>query len=145
MTAYATLDELQVRFGVQEMLGIADRDLDGMVDTAVVTAAIEAASNLIDSYIGQRYALPLDTVPGTLKAACQDLARYELYTMEPTAIVKQRRDQAVAWLKDLAAGRAALDAAAVTPPAPADGTQSGVQILSEPGDRRVSRAELRRL
>lgn len=142
MPAYTTQDELLVRFGPDELLAIADRDLDGVVDAAVVTAAIAAAANTIDSYIGTRYALPLATVPGAIAKVAQDLARYELYTVEPLKIVTDRRDAAIAWLKDIAAGRAALDMPA---PLAADASQSGNEVLFDGGDRGMSRAELRSL
>jgi phage gp36-like protein len=142
MTAYTTQDELLVRFGADELLATADRDGDSTIDADVVTAAIAAAGDTIDSYIGTRYALPLATVPGALRKVAQDLARYELYTVEPLGIVVDKRDAAVAWLKDISAGRAALDVPA--PPA-ADPAQSGSEVLFVPGDRRSSREELRKL
>ena len=142
MSAYCTQADLIARFGEEELLTNADRDGDQEIDAAVVTAAIEAASSIIDSYIGARYALPLPTVPATLKSICEDLARHALYTVEPMKIVVDNRDAAIARLKDISKGVAILDV-----PAPAPAEASGVvdRIRYEPGDRRVSRAELRKL
>lgn len=142
MPAYCTLDDLTARFGLDELKANADRDLDGTVDQAVVDAAIAAATATIDSYIGTRYALPLATVPSAVQKVCEDLARYELHTVEPTKLVTDKRDQAIAWLKDIAAGRASLDVPA--PPA-APASQTGNEIRFDPGDRLVSRSELRKL
>ncbi|HZP98039.1 MAG TPA: DUF1320 domain-containing protein [Reyranella sp.] len=142
MTAYTDQSELTTRFGAEELLGIADRDGDGTIDADVVTQAIAAAQATIDSYIGTRYALPLVTVPATVKKVCQDLARYELYTIEAPKAVSDKYDQAIAWLKDISAGRASLDAPA---PAAADSTQSGNTILLKGTDRRMSRHQLRKL
>ena len=57
-------------------------------------------------------------------------------------IVVDNRDAALARLKDISRGVAILDV-----PAPAPAETSGVvdRIRYEPGDRRVSRAELRKL
>lgn len=139
---YATADNLTVRFGPDEMLAIADRDGDAVIDADVVAAALAKASTLIDSYIGARYALPLPSTPAVLKGICEDLARYDLYTVEPTQIVRDNRDAAIALLKDISRGLATLD---VPAPAAADPASSGVQILFDGGDRGVSRAELRKL
>lgn len=142
MSAYCTLDDLITRFGADEVKGNADRDGDGIVDADVVAAAIAAASSIIDGYIGARYALPLVSVPATLKSICEDLARHALTTVEPMKIVIDNRDAAIARLKDISRGIAVLD---VPSPAPADPASSGLQILFEPGDRSMSRAELRKL
>jgi phage gp36-like protein len=142
MSAYCTQENLLVRFGSAELLGIADRDGDGVVDADVVTSAIETASSIIDSYIGTRYALPLVTVPATLKAICEDLARHALYTVEPMKIVTDNRDAAIARLKDISRGIASLD---VPTPPPASFSDSGIQIMVDGLDRSTSRAELRKL
>lgn len=142
MSAYCTPSDLVVCFGPAELLAVADRDLDGVVDAAVVASAIETASSIIDSYIGTRYALPLATVPATLKAICEDLARHALYTVEPMKIVIDNRDAAIARLKDIARGIASLDVPA--PPA-ASSSESGIEIRVDGLDRSTSRAELRKL
>lgn len=142
MSAYCTQENLLVRFGSAELLGIADRDGDSVVDVAVVTAAIETASSIIDSYIGTRYALPLPSVPATLKAICEDLARHALYTVEPMKIVVDNRDAALSRLRDISRGVASLD---VPPPPPASSSDSGIQIMVDGLDRSTSRAELRKL
>lgn len=140
MPAYTTQSELVTRFGQEEILGLANDD--GTIDAAVVTAAIGAAGATIDSYIGTRYALPLATVPARVATVAQDMARYELYTIEAPKAVKDKYDAAIAWLKDVSAGRAALDVPA--PPA-ADSSQSGNVIRLKGEDRFTSREELRKL
>ena len=142
MPAYCTLDDLVARFGESELLGNADRDGDGIADAEVVTAAIGAASSIIDSYIGARYALPLVTVPATIKSICEDIARHALTAVEPMKIVVDNRDDAIARLKDISRGIAILD---VPAPAPAPASSSAIEILYESGDRSASRAELRKL
>lgn len=142
MPAYTTQDALILRFTVEELKATAGRGEDGEIDAAVVTKAIVDATSTVDSYIGARYALPLATVPDQIKSAAEDLARYQLYTVECPTLVKERRDQAIAWLKDISAGKATLGVPTL---APAEAAQSGTDIRFCPGDRRTSRAELRKL
>jgi phage gp36-like protein len=138
---YCTLDDLIARFGA-EITSLADRDGDGQADTAVVAKAIATGTARINSYIGARYALPLATVPDEIRTACENLARAELYTAELLDAVKAQRDDTIAWLRDIASGKAILDAPA---PAAADSSQTGNTILFDGGDRNVSRSELRKL
>ncbi len=143
MTAYCTQADLVALFGEAELLALTDRTGVGTIDAAVVAGAITKASDLIDGYIGARYALPLSTVPPLLKGFCEDIARHALYTVERPKNVDDARDAAVSYLKDVAAGRASLGAAVT--PAPAPASASGTEILFEPGDRGMSREELRKL
>lgn len=143
MSTYCTQADLVARFGESELIANSDRADAGTVDAAVVAGAIGKASDLIDGYIGARYALPLASVPSLLKGFCEDLARHFLYTVERPKNVDDARDAAIAYLKDVAAGRASLGAA--VPPAPAPAGASGTEILFEGGDRGMSRAELRKL
>ena len=107
---YATLQDLLDRFGEDELLQVADRDDDGVIDTAVADSALKDAEELIDSYIARRYRLPLASVPASLVRATANIARYFLYKDEPTEAAQKGYDQAITWLKDIAAGRALLDA-----------------------------------
>lgn len=139
---YCTQDDLVARFGQSELTANTDRSDTGTIDATVVAAAIEKATGTIDSYIGARYALPLQSTPSKLKSICEDLARQALFTTERPKIVDDDAAAAIAWLKDISAGRASLD---VPTPAAADATETGNEILVDAGDRRVSRAALREL
>lgn len=143
MSAYCTQADLVARFGAAELIANTDRVDAGTIDSDIVDGAIAKASDLIDGYIGGRYALPLETVPPLLKGFCEDIARHALYTVERPKNIDDARDAAVAYLKDVALGRASLGAA--VPPAAAPASASGTEILFEPGDRGMSRAELRKL
>ena len=65
----------------------------------------------IDSYAGGRYTLPL-AGSGQVKDLCLRIAIYRLYANRqkqiPETVVKDR-DDAIALLKDVAAGKASLD------------------------------------
>jgi|Deesub1362B_J571_1020462.scaffolds.fasta_scaffold00591_26 phage gp36-like protein len=88
----------------------------GIIEWAKVDKAIQDASALIDSYIGVRYTLPLESIPLILKKICKDITIYELYQqrVSENAIsevpegVRKRYEQAVAFLKDIASGNATL-------------------------------------
>jgi len=107
---YCTQNDLLNQLTQAELVQLTDDAGSGNVDTAKVDAAIAAASATIDAYAGARYTLPLQASE-KVKQLCVDLAIYELEKRrrrlrEATA---SARDAALAFLRDLAAGRAVLD------------------------------------
>jgi len=117
---YATQQDLIDRFGNDELLQLADRDLDDAVDAAVVDGALADADELINTYIRKQYKLPLATAPDRLVKLAADIARYNLHEEVPTEHVTKAYDDALKFLKDIAAGRAELDVAGVEPEAQGD-------------------------
>jgi len=120
---YATVADLLAAFGEQEVIALTDReeridsDNVGTVDAAVALEALERASSEANTYLAARYQLPLSSTPKALVAVVCDMARYRLTggeTTETTPIATRYR-AAVAWLKDVAAGRAVLPDVAATP------------------------------
>jgi len=112
--AYATRTDL-TRFGLPSsaLTGVADATQD---------AALEAASDVADSYMRSRYELPLTGYGDDLKRAVCGLAAWDLLTTrgyDPNSggdeAVKLRHDAALAWLKDVAAGRAHVSGGLTTP------------------------------
>lgn len=112
--AYATRTDLY-RLGIRSdaLFGIATTDQD---------AALEAASDVADSYMRSRYALPLTGYGDDLKSAVCKLAAYELLRArgyDPTAngdeSLKNGRDEAVSWLKDVGSGKAHVSGGNTTP------------------------------
>lgn len=107
--AYATLAQLQTAFGAAEVLAVADRDHNGVLDTGVVEAALARADAVIDSYLASRYSTPIsDTVPVAILNIALDLARYWLYDDAAPERVQDAYTEAVAWLKDVATGKVVL-------------------------------------
>src|SRR5574341_2268782 len=107
---YANSQDISDRYG-QGVLDAIDRDGNGLPDLAAVDRALADASALMDTYLSQRYALPLPLAPEALKRACVDIALYQV-VREGTAAAEDYRlryEDAIAWLRDLAAGKAALD------------------------------------
>lgn len=94
--------------------------------STTVSQCIDTASGMIDSYLAVRYELPLSytTTPQTLVAVCTKLAIYRLYARGVQGVptnVKDEYDEAKQWLKDVAAGRAAL------------GVMDGAEVAQEIG------------
>lgn len=81
----------------------------GSLSTDQQDAALAAASDKIDSYIGGRYALPLSAWGADITAACCRLAVWDLLNVrgfppQPTAgdeAVRLRAEETIAWLRDV--------------------------------------------
>lgn len=85
--------------------------------------ALEAQSDLADSYLVQRVSVPLDAAVAAaspLPGYVCDLARYALATRPGTRTkaVTDDRDTALAWLRDVSKGRAGLSGLAGETAAP---------------------------
>lgn len=111
---YADSSQMTARFGTTELARITDKENATTLDIAVLNDALDDASAEIDGYIGARYSLPLTSVPERLVIVCCDIARWYLYDEMPTDIVKERYENAIRFLRDVAAGKAVLE---VDPPA----------------------------
>ena len=127
---YATPLDLEQRFGAAELIQQTDLTGAGVANPDTLARALDDASALIDGYLASRYPLPISTPPALLVTLCCDLARYALYIDAAPEVVEKRRDAAVATLRDIAAGRVALDVgqAGASTPAP-----SGLAEVVRPG------------
>ena len=76
--AYATQQNMIDRYGDDQLLIVADRDNDSVVDAAVIEQALLDATAEIDTYVAAKYALPLSTVPTVLTRLCVDISMYRL-------------------------------------------------------------------
>lgn len=126
--SYAALSDLIARAGVAEIYQIADRDRDQVPDQDVVDAALEGADNLVNGYIGVKYGLPLAAVPDLVRTWAISIARYILHRNGAPENVAQDYKDAIAALKDVAAGRIALPVASGGAALPA---AAGGQVMSE--------------
>ena len=93
------------------------RELDQVLATngdasLAFARAAEDATETIDSYLaaipGRTFALPLTVPPAKIVGVAADLTRYELWAQRASEEVRNRRDQAVEYLKDLVRGDAVL-------------------------------------
>ncbi|MBR0681915.1 DUF1320 domain-containing protein [Roseomonas eburnea] len=133
---YATIADLTESFGESEAtrLTAPEGDLDGPVVEAKVTRALTDATDLIDSYLARRYAVPLVApIPPAIVRACAVLARYQLAhgeQREPTEQMRLERKDTIAWLERLAEGSAVLPGAV-----PAAGSSgAGAMVSDRPRD-----------
>lgn len=107
---YATQADMIDRFDEAEVIALADRDLDGVIDASIVTVAIDSAGREIDGYISGRFTLPLSTVPELLTDICCDIARYRLCggAVQTTDEVRDRYKDAVKMLGMIRDGKMTL-------------------------------------
>jgi phage gp36-like protein len=118
--AYATIGDMVMRFGEAEMIRATTPD--GAEAVAIVPAKIEAAlsdaSAIIDTYLRNRYKVPLDVPPPEINRACCYMARYDVSTggeRQASEQVQKDRDTVIAWLGKIAAGTVVLDLKEVAP------------------------------
>lgn len=124
--SYASPADFAARYGTAELLALADRDHDGVADAGVVEAALDAACTLADGYLRGRYALPVLVPPPDLLAVVLDLARAQLYTLDPPQVVTDRDAAARRWLAAVASGAVQLD----LPPAAAPAAAGLVELVN---------------
>jgi len=132
MPRYLEIAELKSLRGEAEILRLAGVTASDP-DTAL-TAAIQQAEAEATSYLLPRYRQTLPTLPGAapdiLKAKVAVLAHRKLITSGQLAPALQaEHDQALAWLRDVARGAAALDLATAPP---VDDTTPGVLASAGP-------------
>lgn len=118
MSTYCTSAGMADRYGTNEM---------GQFTAPAVTRAIADAGDEIDAFVGSRYTLPLATVPPLLERLACDIARFRLYSAEPTDEVRQRYEDAVSTLRAVATGTASLGVAPADAPTAAPG---GVSVAA---------------
>ncbi|GEO82274.1 phage protein Gp36 family protein [Pararhodospirillum oryzae] len=102
--AYATPDDYIAAVGAAEAEDHAPA-VGGGIDTARLTARLDAASDEIDGYLGGRYVLP----EGRARAVCVALARYRMAAdAQPDGRVGKDYADATQYLRDVVAGKTAL-------------------------------------
>ena len=137
---YATQQDVIDTYGQEALTVAADRDGDGVADPGVADKALADASELMDSYLGKRYDLPLPTVPEVLKPVCVDIALYRMSQGPATLTdeIKDRYRAALRWLERVADGKVSLGLPDSPPSA-----GGGVHVESAP--RQFTRANLKGL
>lgn len=94
-------------------------------DTARAQRALDAATRLIDGYVGARYSLPLNPSPLLLTDLCADIARHELYADHPPDEVRKRFEDAERQLVRISRGELSLGVADGSTPPTRNGARSG--------------------
>ncbi|HAE47586.1 gp436 family protein [Tistrella sp.] len=137
MPHYATLDDLVLAAGQEEINQIADRDGSGAPDPEAVEAALTRADSIINGYVAGRYALPLAEVPALVRTWAVAIARYSLhrYDLDKESRPRVDYEDAMRDLRDLAAGKVTLPIADGSQPAQAGG---GTVMAAHPRRPRFS-------
>jgi phage gp36-like protein len=107
---YATRQDLAQHYGQDEI-----DQRESMLGASAVDTALIGADALIDGYLATRYSLPLSDVPANLVQFAAAIARYKLLGDAATERARLDYQDAVQWLKDVAAGRVQLQASAPVP------------------------------
>lgn len=122
---YATQAEFEDKFGTELTIELTNLENPSAVavDTDVFGRSQVDGDALIDSYLAVRYALPLSSNPPILRLIALDIYRYLLAHNANEADVRQRYEDALRMLQQIANGTLKLaveeidDAAAVGAPA----------------------------
>jgi phage gp36-like protein len=140
-----TLDDLKNALPQDVLLYLVDEEGAGTLSPdgeARAQAALREAWGEVESYLAQRYALPLPTLPEVLRAKAVDIAVYRLMMRRgirpgsPDEAVVERYRAAVSFLRDVATGKASLPLPPTSQPAQPKG---GAKIR---GERTFSRKSL---
>lgn len=115
---YIAKQDLIDELGQSMLVKLTDDAGTGVINDTRVNKAIDFASGIFDSYARSRYSLPVP-VTTLVKALNLDLAVFHLYkarTSIAEGVYKVKQDaynEALKTLRDIAAGKAALDVPAV--------------------------------
>lgn len=121
---YCTLSDLEdavTHRRLVETTNDEDPTATGEVVTSKVDAAIAAAGDMIDGFVGKRHPLPLPTVPEILRRVAVDLSLYYLFSrvrdLSDTDSILRRKKDAEKLLERIRDGEVSLgiSAAAVAP------------------------------
>ncbi|MCF6246916.1 MAG: DUF1320 domain-containing protein [Desulfobacula sp.] len=126
---YCTLDDIFGGIDEEDVIAYTDDFESGIVNIDNVNKAITGADALINSYIAKRYSVPVDPVTDMIKDLAVDIAIYKICSRR-SAAPEERRDKyedAVRYLKEIASGKAILPEAAA---APSDSSDHTVSISS---------------
>ncbi len=138
--AYATLADLEPWIDADTLIRLTDDGGIGVVDTSVVDTVLEAASLEIDGYLGGRYTLPLDPVPGIIGKLCVDITGYLLHVRReeaPGDYWENQYKNAIAFLDKVGRGQISLGAA------DPEGTGTGSEVRIASQDRVFDRTKLK--
>lgn len=111
---YATTQDIIDLYGREFVEVVALRpdeaSLTEPATAAAITDALAQATSEADSYIAQRYATPVANRPRVLEVHVINIACHHLAATQDrmTEIIRQRYEDAMRWLKDVAAGKAKL-------------------------------------
>lgn len=143
--AYATNSDVQQRLGTALYVQLTDDAGSGSADEAVVTEARAYAEAEVNSYLGRRFAVPVDTsthaeLAALLRSMTLDLVEHRLHARRPPVPpdIVQKRSSAVHWLEAAARGNVVLPAMTEV----AGNSATGVEGQVTGAPRRATRVTL---
>lgn len=116
--AYIELQDLIDELGEGLLVELTDDNDTGEINENVISKAIDYAVGTFEAYARTRYSLPVPATP-LVKTRCLDLAIYKLFRKRAELdegvfkVKKTAHDETISFLKDMQAGRAALDIPAI--------------------------------
>lgn len=105
---YTSLSQLEKRINPQNILRLADDDIDGVADEQVINQAIADADAVIDAYLRNRYDVPFSTVPDIIESISAVISINNLYARRKELIPdehKTRFEKAIELLEDIYRGK----------------------------------------
>lgn len=130
MTRYAEASDLAA-------LGVRAQATSG-ISSGDINSALDAASLLFDSYARARYVVPFTTWGADVTGAVAKVAAYEILStrgLQPGASdsdqnVRDRYRDAIAWMKDVSAGRVHVSGGNTTPTSTRHARASAPRVAS---------------
>lgn len=111
---YATRPGLEERYGALEI-----EQRESMLPAGAVARALADADAEVDAYVGGAYSVPLSPVPAVIVRVAAGIARYRLLGDAASDQARKDYEDAVRYLRDVQAGRAAIAAAPLAGNTPA--------------------------
>lgn len=130
MATYATKQDLIDRDEQMLWNFAIDRNTDQLNDTWI-NQALDQADEEIDSFLGRRFVLPLETVPGILNKVAITIAFYWLGDRDNqvTDLLEKRYEKALTTLKEIASGKRELGLPTIE--APAESSVGKVELIQD--------------
>ncbi len=110
--AYTTVENLISLIPYQELVNLTNDDDSKEINEKNVNCAISYAEEFINSYLRNKYSLPLKYVPALIVQLSTDIAAYRIYSRRPRKLpehIKESYDAAVRILKDIQKEQMILD------------------------------------
>jgi phage gp36-like protein len=130
--AYASIADMErTAGGASRITALSNPDGDTR-DEARLNAALAEATSIVDSYIGQRYRVPLATVPTFLATYTAIIAVWTLANdaLSITETEKERYKSTIDHLKRISDGKASLAEAELRGPVASGEVNEGVGVTT---------------
>ena len=111
--SYTTLEQIQTIIPNQELANLTNDDrLTDEINAGIVNSAICYADELINTYLRNKYVLPLKSVPQIIVNISTDITAFRLYSRRPQRMpehIQNRYDEAIKILSNIKKEEMILD------------------------------------